>query len=972
MAEDFEIGKRISELDYYRGGFPQAVIDNAMLPVAIGIATNARIGAAEISNYIDQTVTTKISNALDGLAEAEDLQRLSDDFESHVRNGEVHITTNDRARWDGKQDRLTAGSNIKINGTTISATVTAGAPGKDGNRVLAITEAITWEVFQTLAVGDLIINTSDGYLSVQRPEPWFMLPGDVVEKTGENELTARGNLLGKGETGATGANGKSIYAFTAAVTYATFQTYAIGDLLVNTSSGALNIGTNTSANTSAASGAVYEKTGANAVTARGNILGPTGSAGQKGDTGAAATVSVGTTTTGNAGTNASVTNSGTSSAAVLNFTIPKGATGETGATGANGQGVPTGGTTGQVLTKTSNSDFATQWSNPSGGGSGNTINSDTTATVRKFIFQASVANGRENFTGIIQVYNASSTASNSKTNLIGTLYLMIPYTLGNTWDIDATWVGLNNSTEIYYKKTGSGTSLTAIDFFLVRESLTQNAQVYNTKVEIMAGSMGASTILFPSTKPTLSSGDANAVLIPKISGGSGGSVADATTSSKGIIQLAGDLAGTAASPELAAVSRSNTTSTDSPAAGSSFTAIDSLTSDSKGRVTAVNTKTVTLPAGGGGSGGIAAAVDKGSVDFNTLTTTGFYRVTGGTNAPNTSGTTAWNVAVFQGGANSVIQIAKYYSNTYPSVYIRTAYSNSSTFSSGAASGTLTWSSWSQLGSGGGSTVTLDASDINASNIDPDTYTTSGIYYGGWKIPTSSSNTYGYLEVHQLSGNANYAIQTFRTEIQNTEVYIRTRYNGTWGDWKELDSGDGVITGTSDSYQTIDTGVTQPALISSRVRHVNMWLTASSSGNSSPLVITTSLLDLRLSANTERTLYWPSGRCLTVVSRPKSGSTGSYPSNSITNNIFLRYFTMTALASTSNYNEAFPLDSSSYLEIRTTAIANGNPQTSAWASIRAVMLIKLSSVKISTANMSQGYSYDGGKAITIFGALCYAG
>jgi len=48
--------------------------------------------------------------------------------------------------------------------------------------------------------------------------------------------------------------------------------------------------------------------------------------------GAAATVSVGATTTGNAGTNASVTNSGTSSAAVFNFTIPRG---DTGAAGPN-------------------------------------------------------------------------------------------------------------------------------------------------------------------------------------------------------------------------------------------------------------------------------------------------------------------------------------------------------------------------------------------------------------------------------------------------------------------------------------------------------------------------------------------------------------------------------------------------------------------------------------------------------------
>lgn len=52
-------------------------------------------------------------------------------------------------------------------------------------------------------------------------------------------------------------------------------------------------------------------------------------AGQKGDPGAAATVVVGETVTGAPGTEASVENVGTSSAAVLRFTIPAGATGAT-------------------------------------------------------------------------------------------------------------------------------------------------------------------------------------------------------------------------------------------------------------------------------------------------------------------------------------------------------------------------------------------------------------------------------------------------------------------------------------------------------------------------------------------------------------------------------------------------------------------------------------------------------------------
>ena len=63
------------------------------------------------------------------------------------------------------------------------------------------------------------------------------------------------------------------------------------------------------------------------------VTGAVGATGATGATGMAATVQVGTTTTGAPGTNASVTNTGTESNAVLNFVIPAGATGANGATG---------------------------------------------------------------------------------------------------------------------------------------------------------------------------------------------------------------------------------------------------------------------------------------------------------------------------------------------------------------------------------------------------------------------------------------------------------------------------------------------------------------------------------------------------------------------------------------------------------------------------------------------------------------
>jgi len=71
--------------------------------------------------------------------------------------------------------------------------------------------------------------------------------------------------------------------------------------------------------------------------------GPQGETGPQGPQGiGSATVSIGTTSTGNAGTDASVTNTGTGTAAVLNFTIPKGDTGATGSTGATGATGATG------------------------------------------------------------------------------------------------------------------------------------------------------------------------------------------------------------------------------------------------------------------------------------------------------------------------------------------------------------------------------------------------------------------------------------------------------------------------------------------------------------------------------------------------------------------------------------------------------------------------------------------------------
>lgn len=75
------------------------------------------------------------------------------------------------------------------------------------------------------------------------------------------------------------------------------------------------------------------------------VKGPKGDKGEPGKQGPAATVNVGSTTTGEPGTEATVNNAGTTSAAVLNFTIPRGQKGDTGAAGPGvsvGSAAPTG------------------------------------------------------------------------------------------------------------------------------------------------------------------------------------------------------------------------------------------------------------------------------------------------------------------------------------------------------------------------------------------------------------------------------------------------------------------------------------------------------------------------------------------------------------------------------------------------------------------------------------------------------
>jgi len=112
-----------------------------------------------------------------------------------------------------------------------------------------------------------------------------------------------------------------------------------GTTWTTSGNGSVTVGTTTTGAPGTDAAVVNVGTSTSAVldfTIPAGATGATGSTGKTGANGLSSTVNVGTTITGAAGTNAVVTNSGTSSDAVLNFIIPRGNTGAQGPMGPAG------------------------------------------------------------------------------------------------------------------------------------------------------------------------------------------------------------------------------------------------------------------------------------------------------------------------------------------------------------------------------------------------------------------------------------------------------------------------------------------------------------------------------------------------------------------------------------------------------------------------------------------------------------
>ncbi len=257
------------------------------------------------------------------------------------------------------------------------ATGATGAPGPQG-----VTFRQTWNGSTAYLIGDAVFYNGSSYISLtnnsaMQPDvstsDWSLLaqqgtagtagetgpagPAGSTGSTGpqgaagpQGPTGAAGATGATGNTGATGEQGPPV---TFRQAWAIGTAYAIGDAVFFGGSSYIsltnNLGLQPDTYTSDWSllaqqgnaGAAGETgpagptgpagstgaAGATGATGTTGATGATGSAGANGAAGPAGTISVGTVTTGAAGSSASVTNSGTSSAATLNFTIPQGVAG---------------------------------------------------------------------------------------------------------------------------------------------------------------------------------------------------------------------------------------------------------------------------------------------------------------------------------------------------------------------------------------------------------------------------------------------------------------------------------------------------------------------------------------------------------------------------------------------------------------------------------------------------------------------
>lgn len=222
------------------------------------------------------------------------------------------------------------------------------------------------------------------------------------------------------------------------------------------------------------------------------------------------------------------------------------------------------------------------------GGGGTTIT--TNATTDTVTISSTDTNTTYNLNGETVSGGAAITLNGSNSSVDGIKILSTANEVEVTYNGNEIVVGLPNNVVIAGNLTVIGTTTTNN----VETVSTSNGVIFEgnaadaNELTLLAGTLTADrTITLPDATGTvaLTSNIGNGTL----------TVTAGTAMSGGGSFTANQSGNSSVTINHASVSRTNNTSTASPAPGGTFTAIDSVTTSAEGHVTAVNTKTVTLP-----------------------------------------------------------------------------------------------------------------------------------------------------------------------------------------------------------------------------------------------------------------------------------------------------------------------------------------------------------------------------------------
>ena len=206
---------------------------------------------------------------------------------------------------------------------------------------------------------------------------------------------------------------------------------------------------------------------------------------------------------------------------------PQGATGPTGAQGESGVGIPVGGTQGQVLVKSSNTNYATTWANTVSsviggtGLTGGTITTTGTLTVDSAVIPYLTAS--QTFTGTqTMVAGSSNTSSLILKGAGGTANILQVMSSANV-----VVAGISQSGDL------TANSITSNSLALTKQATSPASPGANTavqfvkdgtdagtlKISIKAGASGTEFVLVDNI-PTTAGTDTSTLGVAKIEGGS--------------------------------------------------------------------------------------------------------------------------------------------------------------------------------------------------------------------------------------------------------------------------------------------------------------------------------------------------------------------------------------------------------------------------------------------------------------------